>query len=139
MSSNANTGTGASVTTTTTTTTPILHLRSAEEKKKAKSNVKWEDDVVDNENLNKKKSKICCIFHPNREFGESSDSSSGESSDDSDGEGNIIPKEKKHQHNHDHDCDHDHDNVRTVKHNNKPNAYERQPKYENQSKVPETS
>ncbi|MFC1451419.1 PPP1R11/YPI1 family protein, partial [Bacillus cereus] len=60
--------------------TPVLHLRP-----KNKQRVRWKEDVVDNEHMNKKKSKICCIFHPHREFGESLDSlDSSDSSSDSD-------------------------------------------------------
>lgn len=143
MQGNTNTGVANSSTETQTRpdgVNPILHLRSqpekSKEKKKSKSNVKWEEDVIDNENMGKKKSKICCIFHPNREFGELSDSSSGESSDDSDGEGNIIPKDKGEDHD-DECCNHKHNKPKGIKNNNRPNAYERQPKYDNQSKVPE--
>ncbi|KAI9028680.1 phosphatase inhibitor-domain-containing protein [Hyaloraphidium curvatum] len=76
--------------------------------------VQWDENVVDNEKLNRKKSKVCCIFHPNRAFGESSSSSEG-SSDDSD-----LPnayerepharrkKAKKHRHKHDEGCPHKH-------------------------------
>ncbi|KAI5990688.1 phosphatase inhibitor-domain-containing protein [Pisolithus marmoratus] len=44
--------------------------------------VTWRDDVVDNEGCGKKKSKICCIFHKQRRFDESS-SESGSDSDSS--------------------------------------------------------
>ncbi|KAJ9076175.1 Type 1 phosphatases regulator ypi1 [Entomophthora muscae] len=43
--------------------------------------VRWGDDVIDNEGLGRKKSKVCCIFRKQRQFGESSssdDSSSGD-------------------------------------------------------------
>lgn len=98
---------------TETSVQPILHLRGDEvdgkdkKKKKAKPQVRWNDDVIDNEHMNKKKLKICCIFHPNTDFDDDHHcehelSSSLDSSDESDGgEG-------------------------------KPNAYERQPKYPNQ-------
>jgi len=51
--------------------------------------VKWEEDVVDNEHMNKKSSKRCCIFHKKRAFGESSSESESESEGegDDDGEG----------------------------------------------------
>lgn len=45
--------------------------------------VSWKEGTVDNEFMNKKSSKKCCIFHKEKPFDE----------DDSDGEG---------------DCDHDH-------------------------------
>lgn len=47
----------------------------------------WKEGTVDNEFMNKKSSKKCCIFHKDKPFDE----------DDSDAEG---------------DCDHDHGHVR---------------------------
>lgn len=44
--------------------------------------VTWDDKVVDNEDLGRKSSKVCCIYHKPREVGESS-SSSDSSSDES--------------------------------------------------------
>ncbi|KAH6776628.1 inhibitor-3 [Perilla frutescens var. hirtella] len=49
-----------------------------------KKKVSWKEGTVDNEFMNKKSSKKCCIFHKEKPFDE----------DDSDAEG---------------DCDHDHD------------------------------
>lgn len=85
----------ATITTTNTTTTPAervvtLELRdeplptvAADEAKSASAqdtrerrNIRWAEDTVDNELLNRKKSKICCIFHKKRAFGESSSSES---------------------------------------------------------------
>ncbi|KAL3138780.1 hypothetical protein ABBQ32_005623 [Trebouxia sp. C0010 RCD-2024] len=57
--------------------TEVLRLRLAP-RRKAKA-VRWSEDVVDNEFMNKKKSKKCCIFHKQKSFGDWSD-------DDSDGE-----------------------------------------------------
>uniref|UniRef100_A0A0G4IF07 Protein phosphatase inhibitor n=1 Tax=Chromera velia CCMP2878 TaxID=1169474 RepID=A0A0G4IF07_9ALVE len=37
--------------------------------------VSWDETAVDNEFMNKKKSKKCCIFHKKRAFGESSSES----------------------------------------------------------------
>mmetsp|Transcript_37672 Transcript_37672/g.97188 ORF Transcript_37672/g.97188 Transcript_37672/m.97188 type:complete len:108 (-) Transcript_37672:1624-1947(-) len=42
--------------------------------------VKWDTNVVDNEHLHKKSSKICCIYHKKRSWDESS--SDSDSSDD---------------------------------------------------------
>ena len=55
--------------------------------------VKWDQDVVDNEHMNKKSSKRCCIFHKKRAFGESSSESESEDegeqgSDEEEGGGN---------------------------------------------------
>ncbi|KAA8907879.1 hypothetical protein TRICI_004886 [Trichomonascus ciferrii] len=68
--------------------------------------VRWTEDVVDNEHMNKKKSKICCIYRRPKDFGESSSESSDSDSDS--------------------DCGHDHHDDDGP---GKPNAYERQPKY----------
>ncbi|KAI5963996.1 YPI1 [Candida theae] len=128
---------------------PTSVLQTSKTKTKTKSKqkkprVRWTQDVVDNEHMNKKKTKICCIFHPQRSFDEeeahdhehdhgghgcpssSSDSSSDES-DASDGEsgaggaggaggGNGKSKNGGGGGN--------------------VNAYEYQPKYENRSKLP---
>ncbi|KAL1423871.1 hypothetical protein MTO96_020672 [Rhipicephalus appendiculatus] len=41
----------------------------------SRRHVAWAADTVDNENMNKRKSKCCCIFEKKREFGESSSDS----------------------------------------------------------------
>jgi protein phosphatase 1 regulatory subunit 11 len=65
-------------------------------------------------------SKVCCIYHKPRAFGESSDEDS--SSDDSD--------DSDHDHNHDKNGHHCHNHKRPDKcYRNSPNAYERQPQY----------
>uniref|UniRef100_A0A7S2C9Q2 Type 1 phosphatases regulator n=1 Tax=Octactis speculum TaxID=3111310 RepID=A0A7S2C9Q2_9STRA len=48
----------------------------------AKPRISWSSDVLDNENMNKKSSKRCCIYHKPREFGQN-----GSSDSDSDWEG----------------------------------------------------
>jgi protein phosphatase 1 regulatory subunit 11 len=40
--------------------------------------VTWDQDVIDNEGMSRKSSKRCCIFHKQRDFGESSTDSSDE-------------------------------------------------------------
>jgi len=52
----------------------VLKLRKPETDKK----VKWDEQTVDNEHMNKKKSKCCCIYEKPKLFGEDS------SEDDSD-------------------------------------------------------
>ncbi|CAL5224449.1 g7138 [Coccomyxa viridis] len=54
--------------------TEIITLRLAPRRKKKA--VKWAGDVVDNEHLNKRSSKKCCIFHKQQPFGEWSDDES---------------------------------------------------------------
>ncbi|XP_068621218.1 uncharacterized protein [Battus philenor] len=51
----------------------LRHTRAPSRKK-----VVWTEDTVDNENMNKKKSKCCCIYEKPRSF----DESDSESSDD---------------------------------------------------------
>lgn len=58
----------------TSTSTYILELQP-------RRHVTWEENVIDNEHMNKKSSKRCCIFHKVKEFGESS--SESEDSEDS--------------------------------------------------------
>ncbi|XP_045200279.2 E3 ubiquitin-protein ligase PPP1R11-like [Mercenaria mercenaria] len=50
---------------------PTLQLKLRKPKNDKK--VKWTNETVDNEHLNKKKSKCCCIYEKPRMFGESSD------------------------------------------------------------------
>lgn len=82
----------------------VLHLR----KPKNKPRVRWTEETVDNEHMNKKKTKICCIFHPQQDFDHecSESSSSDDSESDASGdEGNGDNRPSS------------------------PNAYEHQPKY----------
>jgi len=53
----------------------VLQLRTPEDR-----NVMWAGDTIDNEDMGKKKSNKCCIYHKPREFGESSSDSGYESS-----------------------------------------------------------
>ncbi|KAF9950257.1 Type 1 phosphatases regulator ypi1 [Mortierella alpina] len=103
--------------------------------------VQWDDDVVDNEHMNKKKSKICCIFKKQKEFGESSDESSSESdSSGPESDGGPAPsgsgKGKGKGRREDGSCDHSDPNHQHHHHRHgasKPkkrvlNEYERMPK-----------
>ncbi|QEU61625.1 Ypi1 [Kluyveromyces lactis] len=80
-------------TVTVTEVPQLLQLRAGQneknktKKKDAKSKVRWDEKVIDNENMNKKKTKICCIFHPNTPL-ESDEEEEGEC---------------EHDHNHGHD------------------------------------
>lgn len=73
-------------TATETRHAPVVRLKL--KKPKCKKKVEWSEGTIDNEHMNKKKSKSCCIYHKPREFGESS------SSEDSDDEEELA----KHQH-----------------------------------------
>ncbi|KAF8423277.1 type 1 phosphatases regulator YPI1 [Tirmania nivea] len=148
--------------TTTTTTVQAHHTNSPTHFPRAQSpdgtlrlrggpihsrRVTWSEEVVDNEGLGRKKSKVCCIFKRNQEFGESSDESSSssdssDSSDDSDigddkREGNVKRGcDKDYEHDDDHDDDHDHSyhheyrkpGRRRSRRPPSPNAYEKMPK-----------
>ncbi|KAJ2682007.1 hypothetical protein IWW39_006164 [Coemansia spiralis] len=67
--------------------------------------VQWAEDTVDNEHLNRKKSKVCCIFRRQRQFDESdSDESCGSGSssggEDSPNEYERMPKARSRKHKH---------------------------------------
>ncbi|KNA00812.1 protein phosphatase 1, regulatory (inhibitor) subunit [Plasmodium vivax North Korean] len=54
--------------------------------------VRWDEGTVDNENAQKKSSKVCCIYHKAKGFGESSDSDSDSDSSDDGGDCKGCPK-----------------------------------------------
>ena len=62
---------------TGTTTTLISAITDGPEQivvklKRRRPRLRWAEDVVDNEDANRKKSKCCCVFHRPRELDESS-------------------------------------------------------------------
>ncbi|KAL6871126.1 hypothetical protein J3F83DRAFT_643201 [Trichoderma novae-zelandiae] len=136
-------------TTTTTADTPrpettesqpsvILRLRGGHTA--TGRSVQWADDVVDNEGLGRKSSKVCCIYHRPKAVDESSDeSSSDSSSSDSDSDSDAGSKSKRpaggeHDCGHSHDHGHGHHRGRKGANGKKkrtpsPNAYEKIPKY----------
>ncbi|KJP86687.1 hypothetical protein AK88_03694 [Plasmodium fragile] len=59
--------------------------------------VRWDENTVDNENAQKKSSKVCCIYHKPKDFGESSDSDSDSSEDGGDRKGCSKKDESKEQ------------------------------------------
>ncbi|KAH8988877.1 phosphatase inhibitor-domain-containing protein [Lactarius akahatsu] len=80
--------------------TGTLHLRGGLRNRR---HVAWGDDVLDNEGLGRKKSKICCIYHKPRRFDESSDEGSSGTESESD-DGNARPsREYRHHQRHAHD------------------------------------
>jgi protein phosphatase 1 regulatory subunit 11 len=118
----------------------------------ARRRIQWAEDVVDNEGLGRKSSKVCCIYHKERAFGESSsedDSSSDSSSDDdgSGGGGSDSPDDgaarlsgnrrgrkdgRGHEHRHGEECGpgHGHGHGKGKgRRKPSPNAYEKMPKY----------
>lgn len=120
---------------------PVLQLRAGENlnpqeerSRPPRPSVRWESDVVDNENMNKKKTKICCIFHPQREFddeeegchsdhGGPSSSSSSSSSSESESEKGLDLNERRQRR-----IARRHRRLKENKEKS-PNAYEIQPDY----------
>ncbi|KZP00594.1 hypothetical protein CALVIDRAFT_533598 [Calocera viscosa TUFC12733] len=82
----------------------VLRLRGGPD---TRPHVVWSEDVIDNEGLGRKKSKICCIYHKPKEFDESSSDES--SSDESDSSGGNLDRAQparrsRRHHHHDHDA-----------------------------------
>jgi protein phosphatase 1 regulatory subunit 11 len=105
--------------------------------------IRWAEDVVDNEGLGRKSSKVCCIYHKPRPVGESSDEEDSSSSSDSDASGSESPDDgaaravggkrgrksrRAHKHDHGDDCGQGHVGDKG-KRRPSPNAYEKMPKY----------
>ncbi|KAL8908606.1 MAG: hypothetical protein Q9207_000694 [Kuettlingeria erythrocarpa] len=132
--------------------TPTLRLRADSADRRR---IRWAEDVVDNEGMGRKKSKVCCIYHAPHAVGESSsenDSASSSSSgsdpdsgkdgnDDDDGRARMSGSGKgrrRRKGEHDHrDRDREGECGRHSSHGEKPaparrkgrgNAYETQPK-----------
>ncbi|THX25565.1 hypothetical protein D6D10_09884 [Aureobasidium pullulans] len=120
-----------------------LRLRAeADAEPSERRRIQWAEDVIDNEGMGKKSSKVCCIYHKPREAGESSDEESSSSSSDSDSEPDTSRAQpanrRRNQHHHpEGDCDHDHADPSHSHTSGKgkqkarkpsPNAYERIPK-----------
>lgn len=109
---------------------PVLKLRGGP---RSAQRVAWKEEVVDNENCGKKKSKstpfltiaisqnrnvdfallmppfislVCCIYHKPKRFDESSDESD-ESGDDGSAKPSRLNRPRKTQHDHHHDHPHD--------------------------------
>ncbi|KAF1940822.1 hypothetical protein EJ02DRAFT_445259 [Clathrospora elynae] len=61
----------------------VLRLRAEPSERR---HIQWAEDVIDNEGMGKKSSKVCCIYHKPRAADESSDSSSSDDSSESESE-----------------------------------------------------
>jgi len=94
--------------------------------------VTWSEEVIDNEELGRKKSKVCCIYRRAREFGESSDESSDDSSSSSntsDEEGKAKPGDSREDSNKNHNHSGHADQGRNKRRRPpSPNAYEKIPR-----------
>lgn len=120
---------------------PLLQLRGEERSNtltrsnapeaNQRPSVRWESGVIDNEHMNKKKTKICCIFHPQQEFDDaehdsdchSSSSSSSSSSSESESEKDLDAAERRQRR-----VERRHRRLKQDKPKS-PNAYEIQPDY----------
>lgn len=82
-----------------------IRARAAEDEKpptERRPRVKFTDDTVDNEGMGRKSSKVCCIYHKPKEFGESSSESDSSDDDVSPYERKPRAMKKKHK-----NCNHD--------------------------------
>ncbi|USP76561.1 uncharacterized protein yc1106_03835 [Curvularia clavata] len=127
--------------------TGVLRLRAEPTERR---HIQWAEDVVDNEGMGKKSSKVCCIYHKPRAADESSDDDSSDSSSsdsDSDSEpdnstarptGRMGGARGRRPHQHDHDgcaqdrgCNEGSGQPQKSKRQRRkpsPNAYEKMPK-----------
>jgi len=102
--------------------------------------IRWGEDVIDNEGMGKKNSKVCCIYHKSRALDESSSESDSSSSDTGDSDIDVCHGSARRQCSHEHvDGHHSHSNKcdpepsshhprrskRKSKRKPSPNAYER--------------
>lgn len=101
------------------------------------SHVKWAEDVVDNEGMGRKSSKVCCIYHKPKEPGDGDSDSNSSSSDDDDDEPDLSRAQSaggrggRRGHAHDHGDGGEGSGTGKGKGQARkpsPNAYERQPK-----------
>ncbi|KAJ5772809.1 hypothetical protein N7457_007705 [Penicillium paradoxum] len=137
----------------TTRLPATLRLRAEEappdtsEETSSSRRIRWSEDVVDNEGMGKKSSKVCCIYHKARPVGESSseESSSSSSDNDSDSEDDWHSAradrarnshnrgrepQGEHASHHDEGCCSEGDDSKPKRRRRKPspNAYEKMPK-----------
>ncbi|KAJ5691471.1 Type 1 phosphatases regulator ypi1 [Penicillium malachiteum] len=109
--------------------------------------IRWSEDVVDNEGMGKKSSKVCCIYHKARPVGESSsEESSSDSSDDSDSDVDYSKARSTNNHRprdadsgegpsecRGHGHGHGHSHTKKIKRKPSPNAYEKMPKHKSKN------
>ncbi|KAJ1916929.1 Type 1 phosphatases regulator ypi1 [Tieghemiomyces parasiticus] len=96
----------------------VLHLQGdAGASSQPRPRVRWDVDVVDNEDLNRKKSKVCCIFRKARRFDESD-------SDETDSDDSSCASDAEHGSG----CSRHHGSSRNAD-LPPPNEYERMPRY----------
>lgn len=111
--------------------TLVLRLRGSHDPA-VRRRIQWAEDVIDNEGLGRKKSKVCCIYHKTRDFGESSSEDDSDSDSDSgdDGRARRVGGKKGRKGGHGHEHGEGDGCGKEGKRKPSPNAYERMPKYE---------
>ncbi|KAJ6441974.1 protein phosphatase inhibitor domain-containing protein [Purpureocillium lavendulum] len=129
--------------------TRILRLRGGHTS--SGRSVQWAEDVVDNEGLGRKSSKVCCIYHKPKGVDESSDESSSDDSSSSDSDSDSGADDKKrsgdgkkapacgHSHGHRHGRSRRRGQGDKQKRPPSPNAYEKVPKYKPKEEQAPTS
>ncbi|KAK4610601.1 Type 1 phosphatases regulator [Fulvia fulva] len=126
-----------SQTTLQTDSTPsaTLRLRGASAEPSQPRRVVWAEDVIDNEGMGKKSSKVCCIYHKPHEPGDSDSEDSSSSDSGSDSEPDLSRAQKAggkgrgRKHEHGDGGEHGKGKEKGNQRKPSPNAYERQPKY----------
>uniref|UniRef100_A0AC35UAJ9 Protein phosphatase 1 regulatory subunit 11 n=1 Tax=Rhabditophanes sp. KR3021 TaxID=114890 RepID=A0AC35UAJ9_9BILA len=81
--------------TTASTVAPLILRLSANPGTSTTPNVTWSENTVDNENLNRKKSKCCCIFKKTKRWDESSSDSDEDETEHCKGH---VEKKKENSH-----------------------------------------
>lgn len=113
-----------------------LRLRAEPEPRRR---IQWAEDVIDNEGMGKKSSKVCCIYHKPHEPGDSDSESDSSSSDDSDLEPDLSRAQKAggsgKRGRRKGVQDEGKGSDKGAERKPSPNAYERQPKYKGKGKA----
>lgn len=73
----------------------VVHLKLKKPKNNHKQ-VRWDVHAIDNENLNKKKSKCCCIYKKPEKFGDPADGNESNESDNDECD-SCMGKKKTHK------------------------------------------
>ncbi|EME38537.1 hypothetical protein DOTSEDRAFT_67281 [Dothistroma septosporum NZE10] len=115
------------------TPSATLRLRAPSAGPSQTRRVVWAEDVIDNEGMGKKSSKVCCIYHKPHEPGDSDEESSGSSGSEVDSEPDLSRAQKAggrgRKHNHGEGVGDRCEKGKGKERKPSPNAYERQPKY----------
>ncbi|KAK4496497.1 hypothetical protein PRZ48_012477 [Zasmidium cellare] len=108
-----------------------LRLRAEPEPQRR---IQWAEDVIDNEGMGKKSSKVCCIYHKPNEPGDSDSESDSSSSDDSDSEPDLSRAQRAGGSGKRGRSGDEKGSGKGKERKPSPNAYERQPKYKGKGK-----